>query len=477
MHDLQALREAICMALPVDPSNHGLAPAPERVYLPSAHVKALRLESSLVIGARGVGKSFWTAVLRNPSLRALLGTTISDLTQAEVAIGFAVGEDIDAYPTSAVFAQLMEQRFAPYDIWRAVLLRWLAQIVEVAIPVETWPQTVEWVRTELETVARIMKQADQRLVQTRRQGLIVFDGLDRTSQDWGRMDEAVRELLRLVLELKSYRALHGKVFLREDQWGRAQGIPDASKLKPTSATLKWWPHDLHGLLVHLLINAPAPQGELLRNFLSQGHSRPFTEERQVWLLDQKLMLDSQDQRALFERLAGPWMGKDARRGVPYVWSVSHLADARGETSPRSFLAAIRKAAEDSCERHLEGRPLHFDSIRRGVQAASGIRIAELAEDHPWIRRVCEPLEGISVPCTLDLLTECWSNRFSEGPAALHEFRLPQGVSQGWRGVHEELEQLGVLERMLDGRVNMPDLYRVGFRLGRKGGVKPLPRGT
>jgi hypothetical protein len=27
--------------------------------------------------------------------------------------------------------------------------------------------------------------------------------------------------------------------------------------------------------------------------------------------------------------------------------------------------------------------------------------------------------------------------------------------------------------MRDGRINMPDLYRVGFGLGRKGGVTPL----
>jgi hypothetical protein len=29
-----------------------------------------------------------------------------------------------------------------------------------------------------------------------------------------------------------------------------------------------------------------------------------------------------------------------------------------------------------------------------------------------------------------------------------------------------------METKKDGRVDMPDLYRVGFGLGRKGGVKP-----
>jgi hypothetical protein len=43
------------------------------------------------------------------------------------------------------------------------------------------------------------------------------------------------------------------------------------------------------------------------------------------------------------------------------------------------------------------------------------------------------------------------------------------------GVFRYLEQLGLINFMRDGRVNMPDLYRVGFRLGRKGGVKPALR--
>lgn len=36
----------------------------------------------------------------------------------------------------------------------------------------------------------------------------------------------------------------------------------------------------------------------------------------------------------------------------------------------------------------------------------------------------------------------------------------------------DLERLGIFEKMKDSRINMPDLYRVGFGLGRRGGVKP-----
>ena len=56
--------------------------------------------------------------------------------------------------------------------------------------------------------------------------------------------------------------------------------------------------------------------------------------------------------------------------------------------------------------------------------------------------------------------------------------LPERLrKQGVRGVMDYLEQLGLITFMLNGRINMPDLYRVGFGLGRKGGIKPALRSS
>lgn len=169
------------------------------------------------------------------------------------------------------------------------------------------------------------------------------------------------------------------------------------------------------------------------------------------------------------------MGRDRRRGVPYVWSVSHLADGRGQTSPRSFLAAIRAAAEDSLEKYSEyDDVLHYESIKRGVQKASEIRITEIAEDYPWVKALCEPLAGLNVPCTFSMVEERWKEHFPNGSEDLYQDRLPpQHGDRGWSGIVDDLERLGIFEKMKDSRINMPDLYRVGFGLGRKGGVKPM----
>jgi hypothetical protein len=85
--------------------------------------------------------------------------------------------------------------------------------------------------------------------------------------------------------------------------------------------------------------------------------------------------DEPIQRALCGKLAGRWMGNDSRRGAPYTWIVNHLADAQGQTTPQSFLNAIRKAAEESRHRYRDAEyPLFYDGLKLGVQAASVNRI-------------------------------------------------------------------------------------------------------
>jgi len=476
MSDVQGIRQAIIEALPLTTSNHGEAPDQRHMYVPPAHVKALRLECNLVIGARGVGKSFWTAALGSTGLRASLGTAVRELERTDVRIGFGVTPDINAFPDGESLSHLLVSGSAPYDIWRAVVARWLIGIVGGDIPKDGWSDTVSWIRAHPEPLAKLMEQANRQFLDQKRFGLIVFDALDRTSSDWRRMDGIVRDLLRVVLWLKSYPCLHAKVFLREDQSARTiTDFPDASKLLATKAELTWAAHDLHGLMWQLFCNAPDEHGARLREVYRGVVGSPPQEYENVWRLGEEVKRESAKQRGLFEALSGPWMGRDRRRGVPYVWSVSHLADGRGSTSPRSFLAAIRAAAEDSFEKYPDHvHALHYDSIKRGVQKASEIRVAEMAEDYPWVTRLMDPLQGLTVPCSFDGIELRWAEHFPHGLESESDARLPpQQVDRGWPGVRNDLERLGIFEKMRDGRVNLPDLYRVGFGLGRRGGVKPI----
>ena len=475
----QTIRQAIIETLPIDTSLHGREPDKRLVYIPPSHLKALRLECSLVIGARGVGKTFWNAALNSNEIRKMLGESVPDLSRVEVWTGFGERSDLDAYPDPDVFDALLSKNFSAYHVWRAVLGRWAANIVSENIPCNSWDESVAWVINDPESFGRLIERANDFFSAQKKHGLIVFDALDRSCAEWQTMDTIVRDLLRVVLSLKRYPFLHGKIFLREDQFARRQiaDFPDASKLLSTRVDLTWALHDLHGLLWQLFCNGTDIHGQTLRNIYEDGVGSPPDFNVDVWSISDSVKRDEQVQRSLFAKIAGEWMGRDRRRGVPYLWSVGHLADGQGRTSPRSFLAAIRAAAEDAEARYPSHLlPLHYESIKCGVQNASGIRVSEMAEDYPWVKRLMQPLQGLTVPCTFDVIQECWCEAFGRDPKAMSFNGLPpEHVDAEWYGIRKDLESLGIFESMKDGRVNMPDLYRVGFSLGRRGGVKPAAK--
>jgi hypothetical protein len=507
---VENIRQAILDALPQDVAQHTDEIPPTRLYLPPAHVGALRLESNLVIGDRGVGKSVWSQALQQSSALQGNGALPNTLFPYQLTVLPGYGANADSrYPDSDTFEALLQKGFTPYAIWRGVLCRALAAITSQAIPVEQWEATARWVQDQPEAVAALILQADHFSQNSDMGVLFVFDALDRVSSSgqWNLVDQAIRDLLRLVLQLKGTKRLHAKVFLRTDQYERGSfsGIPDVSKLQSTRVELIWSVTDLHGLLWQSLTNGKSSQARhAFRDWCHKEGSSNWTdmmamieaEDREQaseidrsnelnlpinrWPLPPSLQRDENAQRRLFVRLAGPWMGKDRRRGVPYIWIVNHLADGRGQTSPRSFLEAIKKAAEDSQRYSDYPLALHFESLKRGVQVASEIRINELAEDHPWLKGLMTPLAGLSVPCTEDAIYERWVEKIgckSDRAFGLSE-SLPENLrNMGRMGVFVYLVHLGLITIMRDNRINMPDLYRVGFRLGRKGGVKPALRAS
>ena len=473
--NLDQLRCAIAQTLPADTSFGGETPPPEFLYVPSTHMKALRPECLLIIGARGVGKTFWVRALGNENLRKLLGSSVPVLDGSVIRVGFSEKPSPN-YPDAETFEALTKSGHDAYDIWRTVVVRWAAEFLKDSIPTARWGDSVEWVKSDPEAVADLMLRASQKLEKNGQYGLILFDALDRVGNSWQIMDQIVRGLLRTALWLKAYTHISTKIFLREDQVERTvTDFPDASKLLATRAELSWAQHDLHGLLWQYLLNGKGKKGESLRELYRATLDTAPEQTHGRFVPGIEVRRETVAQRKLFEALAGPWMGKDRRRGVPYAWVVNHLADGQGRTSPRSFLAAIRQAAEDTTERYPEhNQVLHYESIKRGVQQASEIRVAELAEDYPWVRTLLNPLKGMTVPVAFEEIRLKWDTTFAHGPQGTDtDGRLPpQHQELGWVGVKEDLLRLGVFEERKDGRIDMPDLYRVGFGIGRRGGIKP-----
>src|SRR4051812_5315019 len=64
------------------------APSLEQVFVPGSHHKALSLDSTLVVGMRGAGKSLWTAVLSSSTHRQFVAQLARNpaLGKAEVRV-------------------------------------------------------------------------------------------------------------------------------------------------------------------------------------------------------------------------------------------------------------------------------------------------------------------------------------------------------------------------------------------------------
>ncbi|MEO5376209.1 MAG: hypothetical protein H7832_00260 [Magnetococcus sp. DMHC-6] len=475
MTNQQSIRQAILEA-PFELDNMGEIPHSGTLCIPLAHRKALTREAVLVMGARGVGKSFWTAALSDDVLRRQIGESVQELAHTTIYVGHAAKSSIKTYPDRETLKTLLDSGHEPYVVWRAVMLRWLAGITGKEVPTDSWSATVQWVTQNPEPFAQIAETANARMANDNQFGLIIFDALDRTSQDWNTMNHIVRDLLRITLWLRDFSRLRAKIFLRPDQMERTvTSFVDASKILATRAELTWERHDLHAMLWKRLINATDPHGNCLRSVMTSilPSSDALRSENSIWFLPSALTSEAPYQRRLFEALAGDKMGKDARRGVPYVWSVSHLADGHGWTSPRSFLAAISGAAEDSVQRYVDyPLALHYESLKRGIQKASKIRVAQVAEDDPWVPQVMQALRGINVPCDYKAVNSAWESTFPDGPSSIRSDHLPPQHVESWDGVRKDLERLGIFVTRKDGRIDMPDLYRVGFGLGRRGGVAP-----
>lgn len=479
--DVRAARESLAN-LPEGTSS-GETPLPEYVYLPRSHIKALDPNTLLVTGMRGAGKTFWWSALQNDAVRQLVGQSARRLPlnkDTEVRTGFGITPAPDEYPSKDVLRKLMTNRVEPRIIWRAVLAWHLAPTDHPLRQRPSWYLRTAYVADEPETIDRLLQDRDAEFDRKNVSFLILFDALDRCADDWKEMYRAIRGLLQIALDIRSYRRLRVKVFLRSDQIEETKiaDFPDASKALSSAVELNWPRHELYGLLWHSLVNGQ--HGDLYRKFLMVDDWNPVEiGEKQVFFVPRSFISKEEHQRELFHGISGPWMGRGPKRGFPYTWIPNHLGDTEGRVSPRSFLSALQQAAENTTDRY-EDHPhaLHYESIKRGVQAASKIRVRELQEDYPWVHQVLSPLEGLVVPCGFNEIAERWGKGnmldLLSQKMEKNEVKLPPlHIGQHADGIRQDLESLGVFLHMRDGRVNIPDVFRVGYGMGRKGGVPPI----
>lgn len=452
-------------------------PEAQYIYLDAAHIRALHPDHTLVRGIRGAGKSVLFLLMQRQELGQLLAALYPyERMPADIRVrpGFGEQPDPARYPGRDTLEHLLE-RYEPRLIWRTVLLH---SITGQPQGLADWTARVQWVRENPESVERRLKEEDQRLSAEGALCLVVFDALDRTAATWEDRARLLDGLLQNLLDFRAYRSLRAKAFVRPDMLiDRTIGrFPDASKVVGGAVDLLWTRTLLFGLLWKHLLNAPQG-GDAFRvlcesEFLQEPRQSP---DLSIWFAPSAMNAEEDLQRPLFHALAGEWMGADKRRGYPYTWLPNHLADALQQVSPRSFLVALREAAHETALSYAQHpTALHPEAIKRGVQKASKIRVEEMAEDFPWLGDVMAPLKNLIVPCEQTEIAARWEQAKLKERLDL-DLRgvVPRRSGEFGEGLCEQLVAAGIFARMPDGRINLPDVYRVGFGLRRLGGVKPL----
>ncbi len=471
--DYRVLRGALSNLPPGAAHRANAPPAPDEIFAPRSHASALDPQRALVIGNRGVGKSFWSSVLTHATARERAAAAYPrlNLSSINAKLGFheAAGKDDGPAPSPAVLSQLHACGYEPEAIWRGVLVSALRGEIDEPLP-PSLREILDWMSADAERGEGALRHADRRFQERGEIFLLVFDALDRLGRTWEEIRPLTEGILRLALDMRGYRAMKAKVFMRTDQSkdDTLFRFADASKIRSEGVALIWRRGELFGLLYNTLLKDIAARDALLR----------LAGEDATSDLANRLLDDEESQELLFYRLAGEFMGAGPKRGRTYSWLYDHLADTFGETSPRSFFTAVAQAADflppprDSAIDH--------NGIRAGVQRASKVRVDQLREDYDWIKTVMEALDGLEVPCDPSIFIRRWEERQIvtelRRQAGADTSRLPLELASRPDATEEALltalRYIGVIEFRSENRINMPDIFRVEAGIKRRGGVRP-----
>lgn len=474
--DFAVLRQALADMSPSPKVEPNERIEVDRAYFPDSHRGALDSSRQLVVGNRGMGKSFWAHALLNAEIRQRLSDTyrLTAPIASDVVLGFNGSTKLaEVAPTVDDVSAAHRSGCDPDLIWRATLVR-AARSTDGRSTEGGFAEVMKELERSPQLYATILSKTDERLKAQGRRLLVVFDALDRLAHTWVDIRALTKGLLVRAVGLRSFHSIRAKVFMRVDQAADEElfRFPDGSKLVNDRVDLSWPAFDLYGLLLfEILRNQDArPHLEALASSINAAAALPLGAH-----LRQEGM---GRQGALIAAMAGELMGSNKRKGRVYTWVPLHLGDAAKTCSPRTFLTAWQTAA-----RHVPapvGRVVDHLGLQEGVRRASGARLSELREDYPWIDAALEPLRGAHVPILREELFALWDEhdvvgkimKDAEEGQLLAPFDL--FIEKGSAALLKAMTRVAVMEERANGKINVPDIFRVKAGILRMGGVA-VPR--
>ena len=441
-------------------------------FLPlDVHARALRLETLVVRGGRGAGKSslfhFLNHLKNHPELGRRGGNT--GLTTTTWLEGFGSSA---AHPALAVVGAFGDKanddrrRF----FWFAWLCARLSFSTGVALPARCAVNASE--APDPEVLANLAQNELAPLsgwLDALERGrstpiVVTYDALDRIGSSSSTRRLMTQSLLAMWLSLADrYRHIRPKIFVREDLFQSSlSAFPDASKLDARSVSIEWRVEDLYRVLIKHMANTST---ELMGWVTTSTKAIALTEAGALgWMVPDALPeTGSGSQKAFVDHLAGELMGTGAKKGLTYRWIPNRLQDAHARAVPRSVLSLIRNAADFALKRGPEANRLRLLTpleLQGALDRTSERRVNELKEEFPVVARL-ENLRGKTVMLAREGAVRALSRAAAK----------PDEHGDDGERVVRSLIELGVVSERSDGRIDVPDIYRYGFGILRKGGVK------
>jgi hypothetical protein len=441
-------------------------------FLPlDAHERALRLETLVVRGGRGAGKSslfhFLGHVRKQPALGLTIGVfSAAPTTWLEGFSGSVEHPSLEVVGAFGTTAKDDRRRF----FWFAWLCARLSSGMDTPLP-----QGLLASMLPVHEPGRLADAAERQLpglsawldAFERRQTapvVLTYDALDRIGNEStvrGRMTES---LLAMWLSLADrYRRIRPKIFVREDLFQTSlSAFPDASKLDARSVSIEWRVEDLYRVLIKHMANI----SDHVRRWV-EGSTRGITlnyADALGWMPPAALPETGRgSQKAFVDHLAGEQVGSGAKKGLTYRWIPNRLQDAHARAVPRSILSLVRNAAALAVERGPEAQSLRLltpSELQGALEKTSKRRANELREEFPVVQRL-ENLRGSTVMLARKRAVEALSR-----PTRIEDEHGADGEQ-----VLRTLIELGAMSERSDGRIDVPDIYRYGFGILRRGGVK------
>ncbi len=454
----------------------------------SRHARIEDPHSTLVIGAKGAGKSlFWRWLIRQPiTLRRFVAghaprrasseggplTLSADalkelersarMTQLSTHKAFwtlyALARIADAEPTTRTVVNDFsgKEKIAVYALLHA----------SDAVALQNALVTILRLSTAGTLSEQILEHVDRVLQATQRPKItLVYDGLD-DGFDVGSGADAMRQryvtaLLQLLGDVRGrYAWIALKVFLREDVW-EAAALQNRSHLEAGRVDLRWETHDLWQMALRLL-----------RTSATYRDSVVFPPMETTALDELERALEP-----LWGRLTE---GNQTARTANYV--KNRMADGLGRFFPRTLVQMLETAVEEEKKKQdvTAGRVIRLRSLQAGIEQASKMRVKDLQSEYTILAMYLklfsrEQPTGTRTEIRGRLQRKWASSMRSAENHAGSKKGVQAGVLHagkgGWMNVVQFLETVGVLgpREGAEDKLQVALLYRPGLGIPSYGG--------